>query len=568
MSEALPLKILVVDDTLTNIKQVQAVARSLGHEVVTAADGLEAVDRYRSAAPDLIIMDIMMPRMDGIEAARRIRSFASAKWVPIVFFSALDRMEDVLHGLESGGDDYLVKPASLPMLRAKISSYARLLHLQQQVLLSNEELSAWRAEVEEQNRLGEHVMRRLTDLAGLRDPTLKHFNLPADTFSGDLLCAARSPGGVLYVMLADASGHGLAAALTAMPLTQTFNSMTMKGFPIGSIAQEINRKLKSLLPPDRFVAVSLVAIDVRGQTVEGWNGGNPDVLFITAAGQVSRRWVSRHPPLGILPDAQFSAQTETFVLQEPGQLLLCSDGLIEAESPEEDRLGMDGVGEILSLAAPDLRMEALLKGMHAHVRGHRRHDDISCMLVEVPVERRREVRVADSAQQALSGPVSDWRMTISYGPQELRGTDVVPSLLGVLAHVQALKPHQGALFLILSELYNNALDHGLLGLDSATKAQAGGFELYLQQRGERLANLREGRVDLAFHVHEADGLGVLDMEVTDSGPGFDHRNLVFADADDEDGLRPHGRGIALVRSLCREVTYSGNGNEVRARFAV
>lgn len=566
MNEARPLTILVVDDNPTNLKQVGEVARRMGHAVVTAADGRQAVERYRSESPDLIIMDIMMPGMDGIEAARRIREFESAKWVPIIFFSALDRMDDILHGLESGGDDYLVKPASLQLVRAKINSYGRMLQLQRQVLQNNEELTAWRAEAEEQSRLGEHIMRRLTDVAGLRDPALKSFNLPAETFSGDLLCAGRSPGGVHYAMLADAAGHGLAAALTAMPLTQTFNSMAMKGFPVGSIAQEINRKLKSLLPPDRFVAASLAAIDVRGQTVEVWNGGNPEVLFINAAGQVTRRWSSRHPPLGILPEDRFSTQTETFVPQEAGQLLLCSDGLIESEAPTGRRLGMDGVGEILSQAAPGRRLDALLAGLRAHVEERRPHDDVTCMLVEVPLERRRQVRLAGPAPQARSGPVSDWRMSVSYGPEELRSVDVVPSMLGVLDHVQLLKPHQGALFLILSELYNNALDHGLLGLDSATKARPGGFELYLQQRSDRLATLGDGRVDLSFHVHAVEGQAVLDIEVVDSGPGFDHARLAFAGA--EGGPRPHGRGIALVRSLCRELIYTGSGSRVFARFFV
>jgi CheY-like chemotaxis protein len=562
-----PLKILVVDDTPTNVKQVEAVARRLGHQVVTAEDGLQAVARFEETAPDLIIMDIMMPRMDGIEAARRIRERESAKWVPIVFFSALDRSEDILRGLEQGGDDYLVKPASLQMLQAKINSYARMLHLQQVVLQNNDELTAWRSEAEEQNRLGGYVMQRLTEGAGLRDPCLQHMNMPADTFSGDLLCAARSPAGVLYVMLADAAGHGLAAALTAMPLTQAFNSMTGKGFPIGSIAQEMNRKLKALLPADRFVALSLAAIDVRSQTVEVWNGGNPDVLFVTHGGQVTMRWVSRHPPLGILPDELFSADTETFVYHEAGQMLLCSDGLIEAESPDGKRLGINAVGEILSLTSPERRYEALLHGLKTHSQGHPRHDDVSCMLVDVPVERRGRVRV-DEGVAGQTGPVSGWRMSLSLGPQELRGVDVVPAALGMMTHVQALKTHQGALFLILSELYNNALDHGLLRLNSVTKSTPGGFELYLQQRGERLAKLDNGRIDLLFDLRQLGDEAVLDVEVSDSGPGFDYQSFLAAESAEDELSRPHGRGIGLVRSLCRELVYSGNGNQVRARFVL
>jgi len=278
------LKILVVDDTPTNVKQLEAVARKLGHDVVVAADGGEAVAQFLSQAPDLVFMDIMMPKVDGIEAVRRIRALPSDRWVPIIFFSALDSLADILRGLDAGGDDYLVKPANLQVIRAKINGYARALAMQEESRRYAGELAAWRAEAEEQSQLGQYIIGRLLDTAGLRDPMIEWLNTPAQTFSGDLVCASRGPGDILYLMLADAAGHGLSAALTALPLTQIFHGMAMKGFPIHTMAEELNGKLKTFLPIDRFVAASLAAVDTRNQTIEIWNGGNPDVLFIADDG--------------------------------------------------------------------------------------------------------------------------------------------------------------------------------------------------------------------------------------------------------------------------------------------
>ncbi len=563
------LTILIVDDTPTNAKQLEAVAHKLGHATILAGNGEEAVAKFQSGKPDLVIMDIMMPVMDGITAVQHIRALPSEKWTPIIFFSALDQMQDIVRGLEVGGDDYIVKPASLQILRAKINSYARVLSLQQEAQTNAAELRNWRLDAEEQSRLGAHVMARLTDAAGLRDPMIRHFNMPADTFSGDLLCAARAPGEVLNVLLADATGHGLAAALTAMPLTQAFYSMTTKGFPLPSIAEELNRKLKAILPSDRFVAATLASIDVRNHTVEVWNGGNPNALFINAHGEVSMQWASAHPPLGILPDKLFSGVTEMVVFHEAGDLVLCSDGLTEAEDPDGAWLGIQGVRDCLASSNDsDQRFTSLLGGVEAHLAGHAGRDDISAMLVSIPIDRRFLPRF-DTLTHAHHGHISEWRMDLSFGAQELRYIDVVPAVLGFVTQVHALKPHQGSLFLIFSELFNNALDHGLLGLGSATKNWIGGFEQYLQQRSERLNGLRQGRIDISFLLHQEETRALLDISMTDTGLGFDFEQIQNNTATlRAENQMAFGRGIALVKKLCEQVVYSGSGNKVWARYLV
>lgn len=560
------LKILIADDTPTNAKQLEFLARRAGHIPVLAVDGQQAVDQFQAHAPDLVFMDIMMPGMDGITAVQLIRAIPTSKWTPIIFYSALDRMQDIVRGLEAGGDDYVVKPASIQLLQAKINAYARLLALQRREQSYIEELRNWRQEAEEQNRLGAHVMARLTDTAGLHDPMVQSFNLPAETFSGDLLCAARGPGDVLNVMLADAAGHGLSAALSAMPVTQAFYSMTAKGFPLSSIAEELNRKLKAILPADRFVAATLASVDVRNQTVEVWNGGNPDALFVATEGEVIMEWASNHPPLGILPPSLFSGATETAVFHEPGELILCSDGLVEAEDPEGKWFTLEGTRAALTgLRDPGQRFQNLKSSLEAHLAGRPARDDVSCMLVTVPIERRRQVRFTAPAPQH-QGRVAEWRLDLAYSAPELRYIDVVPAVLGFVSQVEALKPHQGTLFLIVSELFNNALDHGLLNLDSNIKGMIGGFELYMQHRAERLAQLNEGRIALSFLVHDDDGRALLDIDVSDSGPGFDFQAQLGDQALDPADARPHGRGIALVRGLCQELQFFGSGSRVRARY--
>jgi CheY-like chemotaxis protein/anti-sigma regulatory factor (Ser/Thr protein kinase) len=562
------LRILIADAELADIKPLEAVACKLGHDVKIAQDGIALLEKYRDFEPDLIFMDVALPLLNGVEAIRRIRALPSRRWVPIIFFSVQAAAEDIVRGLDAGGDDYLFKPASPPLIGAKINSYARTLAIQRDVRGYLQELGSWRADAEEQNKLGQHVVSRLLDTAGLRDPLLQWMNTPAETFSGDLVCAARGPGDILYVMLADAAGHGLAAALTALPLTQVFYGMAAKGFPIQTIAEELNRKLKAFLPIERFVAASLVALDIRNQTIDIWNGGNPCALFLDAGGAISMRWPSRHPPLGILPPDQFNAATETVNYQHPGELVLFSDGIIEAEDRAGRRLNLEGLETILGSTPESLRLTALEQGVMQHLAGRQEHDDLSAIVVRVPLERRQQLRPAPAAAEAAETRVSEWRMDLSWGASELRDMDVVPAVLGFINQIHVLKPHQGQLFLILSELFNNALDHGVLGLDSRLKNAEGGFERYLESRENSLRGLIEGRIAMAFHLHQTGERPVLDIRLEDSGRGFDYAHLDQLFDAMPDLYQTHGRGILLVKSLCREVTYSGPGNVVSARYVL
>jgi CheY-like chemotaxis protein/anti-sigma regulatory factor (Ser/Thr protein kinase) len=560
------LKILVADDALTNVKLLEMAAHKLGHEVVIAHDGIEAVEKYQTTEPDLIFIDIMMPRLDGIEAVRQIRSLPSQRWVPIIFHSALDSTEDIVHGLEAGGDDYLVKPASIQLIQAKIRSYSRVLSIQSEVRGYMQELSSWREEAEVQNKLGQHVVSRLLDTKGLSDPMVQWMNIPAETFSGDLVCAARGPGDVLYVMLADAAGHGLVSALTALPLTQVFYGMAAKGFPISTIAEELNRKLKSFLPIERFVAACLAAVDTRNQTIEIWNGGIPDALYLEDDGAVTMRWPSRHPPLGIMPADLFSNATETVNYLHPGELVLFSDGIIEAENRDGQQLSLHGLETILGSAPKRQRLDALEQAVIRHIAGQQEHDDLSSIVIQVPIERRQEIRLTHSPAGPAETQVSEWRLDLSWGASELREMDVVPAVLSFMNQIRVLKSHQGQLFLILSELFNNALDHGVLGLDSGLKNMEGGFERYLDERQLKLDSLTDGRINMSFHLHQPDERPALDIRMEDSGKGFDHTALDSLLDEDLEQQQAHGRGILLVRSLCAELNYFGRGNAVSARY--
>ena len=115
-------KILVVDDEDQNLRLLEAMLIPLGYEVILARDGIEALDKVRKIPPDVILLDIMMPKMDGFEVARRLKEDEGAKIIPIVMVTALREVEDRVRALEVGTDDFLTKPVDKTELRARVNS--------------------------------------------------------------------------------------------------------------------------------------------------------------------------------------------------------------------------------------------------------------------------------------------------------------------------------------------------------------------------------------------------------------------------------------------------------------
>jgi two-component system, cell cycle sensor histidine kinase and response regulator CckA len=135
-------RILVVDDHEDNLKLLELKIRSLGHSVMLARDGVEALEVARKVIPDVVLLDIKMPVMDGFEVCRRFKSEELLKDIPIIFLTALTNESDLVKGLELGGQDYMVKPFEIQELAARLKVALRIRYLQQQIMEENKKLEA------------------------------------------------------------------------------------------------------------------------------------------------------------------------------------------------------------------------------------------------------------------------------------------------------------------------------------------------------------------------------------------------------------------------------------------
>lgn len=558
-----PLTILIADDNMTDRMLLSSIVRRQGHHVVQADNGEEAVRVFETMRPHLVLLDAMMPIMDGFEAARQIKAMAGEALVPIIFLTSMTEEQALVACLEAGGDDFLAKPYNQVILAAKINAMDRLRRLQATVLEQRDQISRHHGYLLNEQRVAKAVFDQVAHSGCLSSLNIRYMQSPYALFNGDLLLASFTPSGDMHVMLGDFTGHGLPAAVGAMPVAEVFYGMTAKGYGLAEILREMNAKLKRILPVDMFCCATLLNVSFQRLQVEVWNGGLPDGYILYQGSGERMALASRHLPLGVLARKDFDDKTEVHSLSQGDQLFLMSDGVIDTANADDQLFGAERLQTVLSGNRWPHRLFEEIQGALDEFRGESR-DDVSMVqifVVEPSSLPHTPVVFSDSGQ---SSPL-DWSAAFEYCGETLRRFNPLPHLLQLLQEVHGLRTQSGALYSVLTELYSNALEHGVLGLDSELKRDAQGFAQYYRQRNERLAALDSGFVRLQLRVTpEGEGGGRLTIRVEDSGNGFDVPQ-VLARPTPSQGLS--GRGVSLVRQLSERAEWAEDGRSVCVEFA-
>lgn len=199
-----PPRILVVDDNPTNLEVLRVRLNAQGYEVVTAVDGEEALARTRELEPDLVLLDVMMPKLDGISVLKELKRDAALRFIPVILVTAKADTRDVVNGLEAGGDDYLTKPFEQAALVARVRSLLRLKELHDtvqsqaaQLKEQTEQLSSWNRTLEERVATQIAEIERIGRLQRFLAPQVAQMIASSDA-SDSLLASHRREVTVLF----------------------------------------------------------------------------------------------------------------------------------------------------------------------------------------------------------------------------------------------------------------------------------------------------------------------------------------------------------------------------------
>jgi len=209
----------------------------------------------------------------------------------------------------------------------------------------------------------------------------------------------------------------------------------------------------------------------------------------------------------------------------------------------------------------DALFDDIINSVQNHIGSFNKEDDIS--LVEITIDDV-ELQYKDDFQKGgQKGSLVDWSMSFEVTESTMKGFDPLPLLINVVSEVPGLRQNSTVLYTILSELYANALDHGVLGLSSKLKSTPQGFTEFYNLRKEKLQTLTDAKI--TFYLdHEADDEGgLLTIRVVDSGEGFDPSPQSEADDSKPDY---HGRGLSIMKSTCEKLIVHPPGNNVEVGF--
>lgn len=556
---------LVVDDSAMQCKLLSVLLQEEGYRVVTALNGAIGVDKYITHRPDLVLMDINMPVMDGYQAAREIKKLSINSLAPLIFITSLNTDKAFIESIEAGGDGILVRPFAPEVFKAKIKSIQRISDLYSQV-------KQLQQEQQQDAELAEKLMSEVIEARNFSTDRIRIIKQAATLFSGDIQLSALCPNGDVNVLLGDFTGHGLRSSIGAIPLSETFRAMTKKGFSLQEIIAQINRQLFRLLPQDLFLAAAFVSISAHDKSAYIFNAGLPDVYIINDDGEIKDTIASCHPPLGVIKKLIPEIPLVIKTVGDNDNIVMISDGIVEARNLKGDMFEQQRFeSSIIDGAKQNDIANLLISNVNLFCENMPQEDDLS--IIEIPCGGWEPKSLTSSVQSvAETEPLSftdkpDWLCSLSLTTRMLANVNPIPIIMNQIKEIEGgAGEHWQIIYTIFTELYVNALEHGILSLDSKLKKSAEGFAEYFNEKQLRLSHLDFGEIDIYVELFYLKNFSKVVLRIKDSGKGFDVKKQEKIKDNEVINQGLSGRGIQLVKQLSTTLNYFDNGTLVEATY--
>jgi sigma-B regulation protein RsbU (phosphoserine phosphatase) len=390
--ERLVGRILIVDDNEMNRDMLSRRLKRQGHLIKMAVNGREALEMMQAENFDLVLLDIMMPEMNGYETLERMKTDRALSYIPVIMISAVDEMDSIVRCIQLGAEDFLPKPFNATLLKARIGA-----SLEKKRLRDQREAYIRQLDIENQRKSEEleQARRIQRSLLPTAPPKLAQLDLAAyqETASevgGDYYDFFPQPDGKLLIAIGDATGHGVGSGLLvsmtkASLLATTETDLKTLVRTINSILNEIDLGIQ--------LNMALLLLEVsqmrNGQiTVRACGGGLAPIYILRAAGNLEELLVCGLP-LAITEEAVY--EVTEFKLQPGDSMLLMTDGLSEmfnrnGEFLTFDRLsaGLAGI-DISGLSAEDILKRVVEIG-HTWAAGEPIYDDVTLVVMRVKAD--------------------------------------------------------------------------------------------------------------------------------------------------------------------------------------
>ena len=385
-------RILIVDDSIENRELLTRRLQALGHTCASVGDGESALNVLRQEPFDLVLLDVIMPGIDGYEALRRMKADEALRTLRVIMLSGVEDIDSIVRCLELGAADYLTKPFNSVLLSARVGASLRDKRMQdREEFLYREMENNFRREQRIAQALQGSLLQEIEEdsIPGVRIAMLYQAALDEAQVGGDLYDAFTLPNGRIALSVGDASGKGLAAATRIAQVKFALRAYAREYEldPVAIVAHlnellcDVNR-LSTGMDTFSFVVFALAIVDPVEGAVHFVCAGAEPPLVIRNRGESCEVVSSTGMPLGVSPDAEY--EMNTYSLGFKDTILICTDGITEAHANGGAFLGHDGMIELaMRSVAANADIAAAANGIVDAARefaGGNTHDDV-CLLL-------------------------------------------------------------------------------------------------------------------------------------------------------------------------------------------
>lgn len=545
------MRILIIEDDSLFAKILQTFLEDCQCTTIIAASLAEAKLHLASSPFQFVLLDNHLPDGDGIDFIVSFKEIAKVP-TPIMMITGESNQVAMSEAFVNGADDFLVKPLSLDLLWQKLQRLRLVFDKEKTLVEQASHLEKLLDKQAHEEKLARYVYEHVSSSANTETECVDTYLQSSNLFNGDVFICDTAPNGNRFVILADATGHGLSAAISILPLVTTIRAMIRKSYSLHHIIHEANKKLCNELPDDKFVALTGVEVNFHKQNMLLFNGGMPDVISV-GPHRTLIRLPSTSLALGIMEPADFDPGILTLETQAIDNLFFFSDGLIEQQNIAGEEFGMVRAMDIL--ADWDSK-EPLLRRMINHFSVFNElnelQDDLSVCNLQVGALMRKHLQKGKSAGNVKAGKIF---ASIEIEGSLIGATDIIGIFDGLMKCTEMVGDLRQKAFTVFAELISNALDHGILDLDSEMKNDISGFAEYLALKEERLANMKDdNKLEMSFTYTPK--IQELMFSITDSGNGYN-----FKSSSEMQDSALSGRGTTLINKLCEQVDVHEPGNK-------
>lgn len=376
-------RLLVCEDSPVNLAMVSRVLESKGYKVTGVCSGEDALEEMDRKSFDLVLIDINLPGIDGIEVCRKLRESQSARsFLPIIMLTAVTEKSARVDALEAGATDFISKPFNPAELLARLHNHIASKRLHDRVVTIIRDLEEEQAKVfKVQTGL---LPREFPTRDGLRfGGAYKPFSMAG----GDFYDAFEGPDGKIILAVGDISGHGIPAAMHMGTLKAVLHSEVEEGSDLVTIMERLNRILCYCLDPYSFVTFYLASYDPKtGLLTHTAAGHHPPLLHDLGTNEIVEIPVPPSIPLGVDRE-EFHSSVTTHPLHHGQRLILYTDGIPEQRTEGGEFFELSGLVNTLK-ARRDNHVEFIpplvMEELDAFLEGADQADDLTILMMETP----------------------------------------------------------------------------------------------------------------------------------------------------------------------------------------